>query len=393
MKVCSYLLSLFALLATSSVAVGEVPAKVKFKKVRIDSQFRSEGVAVGDFNGDGKLDIAAGSVYFAAPDWKMVPLVENPPVFDPKGYAPTFANFAEDLNGDGWTDLIVVDFPGKQTWWLENPQSTGGPWKRHEMVAVTNNESPQYVDINGDGKRELIAGTSPDPEQTDGPDRYMAFFSRTNDPYASWKINRVSQAGAPSTTRYSHGLGVGDINGDGRRDIVVPQGWWEQPADDTAPWKFHPAPLGEPAADMHVFDINGDGRADVLSSSAHAYGIWWHEQTADGWKTHLIDDSFSQTHSVCVADINGDGLLDFVTGKRWWAHAQGDPGGDEPAVLFWFEQSRKDGQVVWIPHQIDHDSGVGTQFQLADINGDGLVDIISSNKKGTHLFLQTRATE
>ena len=118
-----------------------------------------------------------------------------------------------------------------------------------------------------------------------------------------------------------------------------------------------------------VGDFNADGDNDVLSSSAHRFGIWWHEQTPDGWKTHQIDKGFSQTHAVCLADINGDGLADFVTGKRWWAHMGGDPGSRDPALVVWYELARKDGRPVWTKHVIDADSGVGTQFEVADLNG------------------------
>jgi hypothetical protein len=174
---------------------------------------------------------------------------------------------------------------------------------------------------------------------------------------------------------------------------VVPQGWWEAP-DDVAPgsWKFHAAPLGDNCAQMHFYDFDGDGDGDVLSSAAHQVGMWWHEQLEGGqWKTHEIDKSFSQTHALCLADINGDGLADFVTGKRWWAHGPtGDIDPDKPAVLFWFELKREGGRPVWTPHQIDHDSGVGTQFEVADVNGDGLLDVATSNKKGTYYFQQVR---
>ena len=368
-------------------------SEISFKRTQIDPKFRSEGTSVGDFNGDGKLDISAGSVYYAAPDWKMHLVLDEAGEFDPHDYSNSFVNFADDLNGDKRTDLLVVDFPGKETWWYEQPESPGGgPWKQHVCTKVSNNESPQYLDIDGDGQRELLMALAPDQANSDGPDRRMAFLKRPSDPAALWTIRAVSGKGAPYTTRHAHGLGMGDINKDGRGDILCPQGWWECPADaQQAEWSWHAAPFGQDCSQMHVYDFDGDGDNDVLSSSAHGLGMWWHEQKKDDWQTHEISREFSQTHSNVLADINGDGLPDFVTGKRFWAHGPGgdiDPGA--PAVVFWFELQRKDGTVAWIPHEVDHDSGVGTQFEVADVNSDGLLDIVTSNKKGTHLFEQVR---
>lgn len=411
-SVCTCI-AVFAL-ACVSVRAADAPAspsrKVQFQKIQLDDKFRSEGVAVADFNRDGRLDVAAGYVWYEAPDWQMHviaaeppephgALLGSPPYFDPKGYANSFGNFADDLNGDGWPDLVVMDFPGTPTWWFENPKNNTQPWPRHQCTPVTNNESPLYVDVDGDGKPDIVAPFSPDPKQFDGPERRMAYMTRSPDPPALWQIHPVSVKEAPGTKRYSHGLGVGDINGDGRLDILCADGWWEAPATpSTDPWPFHVAAFGErpaaaegKAAHLCVVDCDGDGDNDVVSSSPHAYGIWWHEQLPNGqWKTHEIDSSFSQTHAVCLADIDGDGLTDFVTGKRWWAHAKGDPGGDEPAVMAWFQLQRNNGQVQWIKHQFDHDSGVGTQFEIQDINADGLPDIITSNKKGVFVFLQGR---
>jgi hypothetical protein len=361
----------------------KAPAKITFKKTTLDTKFRSEGVAVGDFNHDGKPDIAAANVYYAAPDWKMHPITAKPEVFDPNVYSHSFCNFADDLNGDGWTDLIVVDFPGQQTWWFENPRTAAGPWRRHEAVPVTNNESPQYLDVDGDGRRELVFADA-------GPCIALARPGKNTD--QPWSIQQISAKNAPGTNKFSHGLGVGDVNGDGRKDLLSNEGWWEAPGEPASgAWTFHPARLGPPCAQMYVYDFDGDGDNDVLSSSAHQFGIWWHEQTPDGFQQHEIDSSFSQTHSLCVADINGDGLPDFVTGKRWWAHGpKGDPGSDQPAVMYWFELSRADGKPIWTPHQFDHDSGVGTQFEVADINGDGLLDVATANKHGAHYFEQVR---
>ena len=378
----------------ASQSPGEEKAKnIRFKRTQLDSKFRSEGTAVGDFNHDGKMDISAGYAYFAAPDWKMHPVIENPKEYDPLGYSNSFCNWAEDLNGDGWVDLIVVDFPGQQTWWFENPQTAAGPWKRHVCTPVTNNESPTFLDVDGDQRRELVLGYSTDPAQPDGPDRWMGIARRTRTPRRCGPCRPFQPRGAPCTGKFVHGLGVGDINKDGRNDVLVREGWWEAPADPKAAgeWKFHATNFGEDCAHMHVYDFDGDGDNDVLTSAAHRLGIWWHEQSSDGWKTHPIDRSFSQTHALEQADINGDGLPDFVTGKRWWAHGpKGDVDPDASAVVYWFELQRKDGKPTWTPHQIDNDSGIGTQFEVADVNGDGLLDVVTSNKKGTNYFEQIR---
>ncbi|HUE71235.1 MAG TPA: VCBS repeat-containing protein [Pirellulaceae bacterium] len=393
-----------------SAASAEEPAKsIRFERTQLDAKFRSEGVAAGDFNKDGKMDIAAGFVWYEAPkdgggEWKMHAITEKAPEHDPKGYSNSFCTWAEDLNGDGWTDIIVVDFPGTPTWWFENPKGGDKPWARHTITPVTNNESPMFTDVDGDGQRELVCAVAPDTASSDGPDRQMAYLKRTKDPYQPWTIHRISVKAAPGTTKYSHGLGVGDVNGDGKNDILVADGWWEAPAkEDGQPWAWHPAGFNRLAkhgggfAQMYVFDIDGDGDSDVFGSSPHAFGTWWFEQTGkDQWQAHEIDMTFSQVHGVCLADMNGDGLPDIVCGKRWWAHAPredgsgGDPGVNDPAVFYWLELKRTGGRVEWISRQFDHNSGPGTQFEIADISGDGLPDVIASNKKGVHLVVQVK---
>jgi hypothetical protein len=133
--------SLFGWLAVAAVAVassavaplsaaeGVDGSKVRFVRNQLDPKFRSEGVAMGDFNNDGKQDLAAGFVWYEAPDWKMHTILDKAPEYEPKGYSNAFCTWADDLNGDGWTDIIVVDFPGTQTWWFENPKGADKPWE------------------------------------------------------------------------------------------------------------------------------------------------------------------------------------------------------------------------------------------------------------------------
>jgi hypothetical protein len=158
---------------------------------------------------------------------------------------------------------------------------------------------------------------------------------------------------------------------------------------------------------MLVYDVNGDGRNDVITSwDAHGYGLAWYEQTRAGGEvtfeervlvnTRPEDNPFglrfSQIHALALADVNGDGVMDFVTGKRFWAHGpskDADPGA--PAVLYWFELRRgRDHGASFIPHLIDDDSGVGTQITVADVDGDGKPDVVSSNKKGLSVFVQRK---
>ncbi len=370
-------------LGIGSLAAGEV----RFKKTVVDKTFRSEGVAIGDINHDGKTDIFAGDVWYAAPDWTMHE-VRKVGAYDPKGYSQCFQNFSCDVNGDGWIDSIVVTWPGKECFWYENPKNKPGHWKQRLVTKTAANETSLFADLLGTGRKVLICGVL--------PQRVMAWFSIPKNLDDPWDMHAVSGPNAPGTQNYSHGLGTGDVNRDGRTDIIVTEGWWEAPEDRTqSPWTWHPVKLGPTCADMIAYDVDGDGDNDIITSSAHNYGMWWHEQVkgAEGitFKMHEFFKAFSQTHAMHLVDMNGDGLKDLVTGKRYFAHGGKDPGGKEPAVLYWFELKRpaKD-KVRFVPHKIDDDSGVGTQFEVADFDGDSRPDIITSNKKGVHLFIQQR---
>lgn len=378
----------------------KVTTEITWKKTVIDRVFRSEGVAVADVNKDGKLDILIGEAWYEAPDWKMHEITKLGDYGDGlRTYSNSFCCWTDDINGDGWPDLIVIRLPGKPCFWYENPQGKPGHWPEHMIADNACNETPQYVDLFGNGKRVLVMGLQPNGKG-DGHQGRMVWLRPGKDPAQPWEVHPISEPSqpgneVPGTFMFSHGLGVGDINGDKRLDVICTDGWWEQPEkDDGKPWTFHPAKLGEACADMYAYDMDGDGKADVISSSAHKFGIWWHQQrSATEFIRHdLFKDLVSETHALHFVDINGDGLKDLVTGKRWWSHGRAEPGSDKASMLYWFEARKgKDGMTTFHTHEIDNDSGIGTQFAITDVNGDGLLDVVTSNKKGTYLFEQVRA--
>jgi hypothetical protein len=263
------------------------------------------------------------------------------------------------------------------------------------VLAVTDNESPTFTDITADGRPELVCSTGGQLGYAEIP---------TGNTTQPWKFHAISPD--RGYHQYTHGMGVGDVNDDGRQDILEKNGWYEQPPSDSQAefWTFHAVPFSGPGgAQMLVYDVDGDGDNDVVTSkAAHSYGLAWFENqgSADGeikFREHQIMGErpeqneygivFSQLHALELVDMDRDGILDVVTGKRFWAHAEHDPGSLQPAVLYWFRTLRDGGKARFVPYKIDGNSGVGTQVVAGDLNGDEWADIVVGNKKGTFVFL------
>lgn len=393
-----FLTACLATACSSQVLAGDI----RWERIKLDEAFRSEGVAVADVNKDGKNDVLAGEVWYEAPNWTLHEIRTPGKFVAGVGYSESFACWAYDVNNDGWDDLVHVGFPAKAAFWYENPQNKPGHWKEHLIWHSACNESPDFLDITGDGKPELVMGSE--------PERQLGYLSiptadQLNVKWDFRAVNEPGEVGKNGSHRFYHGLGAGDINSDGRTDVLIAHGWYEHPETlDGEPWTFHPWNLSKngtdpsmACADIHAYDLDLDGDNDLLLSSAHTFGVWWFENVGSSsepkFEYRLIDESFSQTHAMELVDINGDGTKDIVTGKRFYAHNGHDPGGKDPAVMYWYEITRTEGSAPqFTRHEIEagRDTGIGTQFLCRDFDGDGLQDVILSNKKGVNVLLQRR---
>lgn len=370
-------------------------SEVKFEKIQLTDKFYAEGAGIGDMNQDGQGDAIYGPYWYEGPEFKVRHTIYPVEEFDPNKYSNNFITFVSDVNGDSWPDVLVNAWPGKDVSWFENPKNSDTAWARHLAHPTVDNESPGFADVNGDGRKDIVFHT----------DGVLGFAGPTDSSgTARWVFNGCSEKD-PGWQRYTHGLGSGDVNGDGRVDLLMAGGWWEQPAEGgDQPWTKHAYPFGSGGAQMHTYDVDGDGDNDVITSLvAHGYGLSWFEHVKKDGEIDFVQHNilspngdektsgvqFSQLHSVELADVNNDGLKDIITGKRFWAHGpKGDADPSGPAVVYWFELQRSEDGVQYIPHEIDNDSGVGTQFAVGDLNGDGKIDIVTGNKKGGHVFIQ-----
>ena len=377
------------LVSLSADSSGKQEAKLRWKVQRLHKD-NNEGIAVGDIDGDGKTDITAGEFWYQAPTFEQHPLRK----ILPHGidYLQNNSEHLFDMDGDGDLDVLSGGFTLHNVDWFENPGSgnyTRQLWKTHLWVDTEtgHNEATFLYDIDEDGIPEFIENSW----NTKNPLQIFR-LERRSDGLVEPKKHVVSRSGN------GHGMGFGDINGDGRQDIVFQAGWYEQPAKGpfSGLWTYHhDFDLPHASCPILVLDLNNDGRSDLIWSDGHSYGLYWQEQlepNAAGmtvWRQHLIDKKFSQGHSLAWQDIDNDGKSELITGKRYYAHSGKDSGAHDEITIQYY-QWNPDAKA-WTKHFISRapageGPGIGLQIRVHDLDENGWKDIILPGKSGTHII-------
>jgi Domain of Unknown Function (DUF1080) len=377
----------------------------KFRMQTLNEFYYSWGPAVADFNRDGTPDIVAGPYYYLGPEYTTAREIYIGGTIDPGTQYFNGLQYAYDFTGDGWPDVLNAVFQRPAVLYV-NPKGASRRWDTYTVTDRMSCEFMLLKDVDADGKLEFLF--------KDSENRFVYAKPDPAKPTELWTKYAISEPGPWA----NHGMGVGDVNGDGRVDFLNAFGWWEQPnrqstIDDRQLWKYHPAAFGKwtrsspGGAEMAVYDVNGDGLNDVVTSlQAHGLGLSWFEQkkAADGSRSfveHSIMSDFStknaggvifsQLHGATYADVDGDGLQDFITGKRFWSHLDTfiDPDPHGPPVLYVYRTVRNPkapGGAEFVPELVHNRSGVGSHLAVVDLNKDGSAEIITSTKRGTFIF-------
>jgi hypothetical protein len=385
-----------------------------FRAQRINEFYYSYSSAIADVNRDGNPDVVAGPYYYLGPQFTVGRQLYAGATYNPTSEWPQAAmvQLAHDFTGDGWPDVLNMSGnAGNGTGTLfVNPKGENRRWDSFVVMqppdGVVGNEETLLEDIDGDGKPEIIH-TGQNTLRYSKPD--------PNNPTGPWLVTTISEPG-PWGVNISHGMGVGDIDGDNLKDYVTAYGWWKQPPKGSGEklWKYYPVEFarwgasqgGAGGAEMGIYDVNGDKLNDVVTAlEGHGFGLAWHEQKRDAAGTlsfvrHTIMDgfldknaggvTFTQPHATTFADIDLDGIPDLITGKRHHSHFQyADPDNWGAPVLYVYKVVRNpkaNGGAEFVPELIHNRSGVGSHIDAGDMNKDGTIDIVTSGPSGTFVF-------
>jgi len=338
----------------------------------------AEGITSLDMNNDGYKDLVSGAYWYENPgpkggEWKRH---QYRTIGTVNEYVADCGEWTVDVNHDGAPDIVTAAWQTNGIIWYENPKTVGAEWKRHFITDSYDTEGGTMADINGDGKPDLI----------------LSHYEHSAIVWVDFSGPEPKVHHVGGLDQDGHGVGVADIDGDGKADIITPTGWFRQIDANKDQWEWHPDfHLGDTGFPILGYDVLNNGKMDIIYGQGHSYGLYWLEQKEDTqgarqWVEHTIDESFSQSHAMMLADVDGDGEQELVVGKRYRGHNGHDAGSYDPLVIYYYKINRKTGEFTRYPVSVNGTAGAGTQFVIEDLDGDGDLDIAVAGKTGVHFL-------
>ena len=334
----------------------------------------AERITTLDMNGDGRPDLVSGAYWYENPgpqggEWKRHQFRTVEIVGE---FVSDCGEWTVDVNHDGAPDIVSVGWMTDGLFWYENPKQLGAEWKRHLIAHTIETEGGWMADLNGDGK----------------PDLALAHYGRSGLFWVDFAGPEPRVHSVGTREQDGHGVGIADVDGDGKPDLLTVHGWFKNIDAGKDQWEWRGEwNLGDTGFPIIGYDVNNDGKLDLIYGMGHSYGLYWLEQQAAGkWLRHTIDESYSQVHAVAMADIDGDGAPELIAGKRYRGHDGADPGSYDPLAIYYYKIDRQTGQFTRYPIALGGTAGAGTQFLIADLDGDGDIDIATAGKSGVHFF-------
>jgi uncharacterized protein (TIGR03437 family) len=318
-------------------------------------------LAIGDFNGDGKLDVAATGAVPSATSLAIL-LGKGDGTFTAgqvyPGTSRGISMVAADFNRDGKTDLAYLDETAANVFVrLGNGDGSFQP----PITSAAFGNLLIAADFNGDGIVDLATTVG---SFANGGIRVL--LGRGDGSF-----------GAPATMPVADGAGAiaaADFNGDGIPDLVVQEGAgkvqvYTGKGDGTFSAHGGPIVFAKVVGGLAAVDFNGDGRMDlaISSGSTVSLALGYGDGTFAAPKSFPVGRS---TGKLAIADVNGDGKLDVVA-------STGFPDPDPTVQIYGsFAVLDGDGASGMTPDPF-HDGITGTYpFAVADFNGDGRVDMV-----------------
>jgi len=336
-----------------------------------------------DTNGDGQRElIAMGVTKVFAIDYESW---RTSTLFDAKDGKLLYC-VALDANADGAPDLALgryqipwIEFrkppvagkaapsepvgPDFSVAWLQNPRRGGGNWKLHVVDRELNGIHGIWAgDVNGDGRADLIADSISGPALPNS----VAWFDLATPGGPRREV--VTRAGADGRPHY---LDFADIDGDGRGDVLLGDSgggtftWWKRSETADAPWTKHRIAQEKGGTNIKAADLNRDGRIDVVGACGHGTGVFWF--SGPSWTKHTIDAALANPHALATGDFDGDGDIDVAVASY------------TAFVVRWYEN---DGRGNFTPHDIDTgNSQQAYDLKAVDLDGDGRIDLILAGRE------------